>query len=376
MIDTRVEFFTSKRNRSKHLLIFLVLTLVLAIPQYGACQSIEKEILNEIQKILNHEVSVDSSETPGFIIGIVDVDTTFIVANGLDARRSSKIDKNAYYSLGGLSKVYLAFLYQDLINKNQIRDEIELQEVFPSLYGTPWGPVNIYQLLTHTSGIPRTLRKVNTNQVDPFEGIQLMDILQGLHDTPSTNRSNFVYSHYNYGLLSDALERITSMSIEQLWMNCPPCSELRPSLIISTNEKIISEGLNMHGELTKLKDYGDMKYSLGLKASIYDLMKLVDRIRTLDDNQFNITSEELSTGIDKTVKFSRGLYKLTGERKYSVYSHSGRTNQHSAAIHYVPQTRTGVVIISNSEIGTKDLSLQVLRMVNNNWKRKRIDTNE
>lgn len=376
MIGTRVELFTIKRNRFKHLLIFLVLTLVLAIPQYGACQSIEKEILNEIQKILKHEVSVDTSETPGFIIGIVEEDTTFVVKYGLNASRVAKIDKNACYSIGGLSKVYLALLYQDLINRNQISDEIELNEVYPSLQGTPWESVNFYQLLTHSSGIPRTLRNVNTNQVDPFEGIQLKDMLLGLHDTPRSNKSDFVYSHYNYGLLADALERITSMEIEQLWQNCEPCTALRSSLIIATSDSCITEGLNKLGKLTKRKDYGAMKYSLGLQASINDLLKLIDGIRSLDENQFNITSEELSTGIDKAVKFSRGLYKLTGEKRHSVYSHSGRTNQHSAAIHYVPQTRTGVVIISNSEIGTKDLSLQALRMVNNNWKRKRIDTNE
>ena len=376
MVRERVAAIPRNRQRRKHLLTFLLLFLFLVLPSTVDCQSIEKEILNEIQKILKYEVSIDTSETPGFIIGIVEVDTTFVIQHGLDASKSAKIDKNAYYALGGLSKVYLALLYQDLINRNQIRDEIELQELFPSLHGTAWESVNIYQLLTHTSGIPRTLRNVNTKQVDPFEGIQLKDIFQGLHDTPSSNKSNFRYSHYNYGLLSEALKRITSMSIEQLWMNCPPCVELRPSLIISTSKKIIPEGLNKVGELTKIKDYGDMKYSLGLQASIYDLLKLIDIIRSLDESQFNITSEELSTGIDKTVKFSRGLYKLTGDKKYTVYSHSGRSNQHSAAIHYVPETKTGVVIISNSEIGTKDLSLQVLRMVNNNWKRKRIDTNE
>ncbi len=376
MVRERVAVIPRNRQRRKHLLTFLLLFLYLVLPSTADCQSIEKEILNEIQKILKHEVSIDTSETPGFIIGIVEVDTTFVVQYGLNASRSAKIDKNACYSIGGLSKVYLALLYQDLINRNQISDEIELNEVYPSLQGTPWESVKFYQLLTHSSGIPRTLRNVNTNQVDPFEGIQLKDILLGLHDTSSSNKSDFLYSHYNYGLLADALERITSMEIEQLWQNCEPCTALRSSLIIATSDSCITEGLNKLGKLTKRKDYGSMKYSLGLQASIYDLLKLVDGIRSLDENQFNITSEELSTGIDKTVKFSRGLYKLTGEKRYSVYSHSGRTNQHSAAVHYVPKTRTGVVVISNSEIGTKDLSLQVLQMVNNNWKRKRIDTNE
>jgi hypothetical protein len=48
--------------------------------------------------------------------------------------------------------------------------------------------------------------------------------------------------------------------------------------------------------------------------------------------------------------------------------HTGRTSGHSCFMGMVKETNTAVVIFSNSWMGTGDLGLQILRMINQNWK--------
>jgi hypothetical protein len=43
---------------------------------------------------------------------------------------------------------------------------------------------------------------------------------------------------------------------------------------------------------------------------------------------------------------------------------------HSAFIGICHTTQTAVVILANSETGTDDLGMEVLRIMNNNWHRK------
>ena len=49
---------------------------------------------------------------------------------------------------------------------------------------------------------------------------------------------------------------------------------------------------------------------------------------------------------------------------------SGATSGHSAVIVFVPQTKTGVIILANSRAIQGELAMAILKMLNNNWKRK------
>ena len=130
-------------------------------------------------------------------------------------------------------------------------------------------------------------------------------------------------------------------------------------------------GLNRIAKVESPMSYGVMTPSLGAQAKMIHLVQLVKNVFLDAENGVtsNITFGSQPTGIKKYVNYTRGLYEIQQTKKHTVYSHSGRTYRHSAAMHFVPETGTGVIIMSNSETGTKDLSLQILRMINRNWKR-------
>jgi hypothetical protein len=56
--------------------------------------------------------------------------------------------------------------------------------------------------------------------------------------------------------------------------------------------------------------------------------------------------------------------------KNTILSQSGLTSGYNSFACMVPETSTAVIVLSNSIYGTQDLGLQILRMINENWKRE------
>ena len=50
--------------------------------------------------------------------------------------------------------------------------------------------------------------------------------------------------------------------------------------------------------------------------------------------------------------------------KSLVFYHNGRTGGHHVSIAFTPHMRKGVVVIANGAMGSNDLSLLILRMIN------------
>jgi hypothetical protein len=65
-----------------------------------------------------------------------------------------------------------------------------------------------------------------------------------------------------------------------------------------------------------------------------------------------------------------GWHIVKSKKWYNVLTHSGMSSGHHAYISIVPETRTGVIILANSVIGTEDLSFLILKMINHSWKRR------
>ncbi|MCB0684024.1 MAG: hypothetical protein KDC32_24430, partial [Saprospiraceae bacterium] len=58
------------------------------------------------------------------------------------------------------------------------------------------------------------------------------------------------------------------------------------------------------------------------------------------------------------------------KKYYPVWLHTGATSGCRAYVALVPQTRTGVIVLSNSPYGLGGLGWQLLRMLNHDWKKR------
>ena len=73
---------------------------------------------------------------------------------------------------------------------------------------------------------------------------------------------------------------------------------------------------------------------------------------------------------EKKAMVASGWHLFNNKRSYNLYLHSGKTSGHAASIHFIFETETAVIILTNAPGRLYGLATLTLRMVNNNWKRK------
>ena len=330
-----------------------------------------------------HDTEISLDETPGFIIGIVDQDSTYFVEFGSDVK-GEKTTLNAYdiFEVGSISKVFTSSLVSILVEEGKIQYKDKINEYLPEEYQNPrMDDVSILNLLQHTSGLPVRPYFFGLKEKDPQNPYGFYDkasLLSFYTDFVPKNKGDFNYAHTNYGLLEVVLENATQMSFDQL-MNIyifKPL-EMRNSFVFfrERKEDVVTPGYDRAGRETTPWTFSSFGASEGVKTSALDLVKFMRVNLGLTDHPYaNIFAQnhqkEVETDFNPSIRTGRGWQIIDQRSGYDIITHNGKTNGHNAFISFVKETGTGVVVLSNSNIGTRDLGFLILRMINFNWKRK------
>ena len=80
---------------------------------------------------------------------------------------------------------------------------------------------------------------------------------------------------------------------------------------------------------------------------------------------------QANTGIEKFIDTGIGWHIVRPKKRYyNIISHRGTGVGHQVYVAFIPETQTGIVVLSNSRNSLEGLGFYLLKMVNNNWKRK------
>lgn len=133
-------------------------------------------------------------------------------------------ESDTEFEIGSITKAMNAQLFQDAIDRGEVRPTDRLEERVPELLGTPAGGVILRDLATHTSGLPGlptdagsmlgvlldSLRHQNPYHVDTAEMITLA-AAEAL-----TTPGEYVYSNLGTALLGQALARTAGIDYADL----------------------------------------------------------------------------------------------------------------------------------------------------------------
>lgn len=342
--------------------LFLV-TTSFAFSSLNAQKSVEEKLEKEIKKILRFEIEWKKKETPGFIVLVVEPDTSFTVKFGTEINSNEEISDDRLYGIGGLSKVYTSIALAQAIQSGKLDTSKTIDDVLPHLSIVP--RIKLTNLIHHTAGFPRTLKMLNVNKQNDFEEIRSVELEKAIAANSMEVDGKFQYNHHDYALINEWLITETNQNAKDWYGQAQSTYPELPDWI----ETAINIGYNKSGKEFSSIEYGAYEASLGLSATKNDMEKLLRFL--LSDNSLSnfIKGDPVKTDINKDIYFSNGLYKITKGKKYTIYGHGGRSINNSASLHFVPETQTGLIILSNSETGVKQLYLPILSMINNNWRR-------
>jgi len=115
--------------------------------------------------------------------------------------------------------------------------------------------------------------------------------------------------------------------------------------------------------------------SLGMYSTAEDLGECISQYFNNEDFALRhsihaMTKESIPTKYNDGFHSGMGWQVIKNQTPYNIYAMAGTTDGHNAFMAMIEETKTAVIILANSAIGTEDLGMQVLRMINKNWKRK------
>ena len=138
----------------------------------------------------------------------------------------------------------------------------------------------------------------------------------------------------------------------------------------------MAQGHSVRGEPMSPWTFASFAASEGVKTSMHDLLRFVhfqmnEQAHALSSVLLR-TQEKLEVSdYNKRFFAGKGWHIIERKKFYPTIAHTGSTSGFRSFIGFVPETQTAVILLCNSESTTGGLGYHILRMLNNNWKKKK-----
>lgn len=365
--------------------IYTILLLVMPLLLWGQRT---KELRKITERIITYDTNINDKRLPGYICGMIDRDSTYIVDFG-SASKTEKIQLNEHtiFEIGSLTKVFTMSLLAVLVDEGLCQYSDRVNDLLPQdVRNKKADALTLKDLVMHTSSMPRTptdfgLKEKNPR--DPYAYYTKDDLLSFYGSFPfeDIDDKKYMYSHVNYALIEIIMENISGVSYERLLHE----KILNPlgmkETYLGLNEKLLknaSKGYSLSGQETNFRTFQSFEGALGLKSSLHDLMIFIRAYVGLVDTPLtsvfsSCLNERISTEMADDLDVAYAWHVVDHKRYYDVAIHPGRGNGHQVTIHFVPETQTAVIILANSNESLDNLGYMMLALVNNHWRLKKKD---
>jgi serine-type D-Ala-D-Ala carboxypeptidase/endopeptidase len=311
-----------------------------------------------IDQLLRRDNRVDSAKVTGFVIGCLDGDSSWIFPYGrLSKTTNGAPDGDTYFEIGGVSQVFIANRVYELVEKKQLDYAVPVNRYLPTTLQFPMGErMTLLQLATHTSGLPKLPDDIGTFESDkeqPFEAYTegvLFEYLKNF-DTTLLTANKYRYAPLNYAILEKVLEKNGLLNFQK----------------DTVPNKIYAQGYNLAQKPVELGRFNEtFRWTLGRQANAKQLLNFMREQLKIKELHVAL----YPTNIGKFTSIGKAWHVIKENKRINICVATGTTTGQSAFVAFVPETRTGVVVLTNSRLVAGKLGLAVLRVLNENWKRK------
>lgn len=296
-----------------------------------------------------------------------------------DAQRFPQITiKNStVFRLGRCSHMFLGFLLARALDENKLEFGSEIRSVLPKSFSIPKfhdTTIKLSDIAFHMSSLPfeahKLLRRHEISQVE------IKNYLKS-YKLPKKPGSFYLKSDLGYSLLSVALETVYRTCLENLYKETffkPLDLKLTTLKTYKEHEKKLA--CSYLGVKLAQKDFVDRDYSfynpsVGMLTTPEDMQKIMKFFLRVEENDY---SKHLYTFLKKKVLMPDQIIEKAGlgfkisplsiEKTLPTYKVSSQYHGFSSYIAFVPDTKTSVFILSNSEENLEKLGEKILTDLN------------
>ncbi len=336
-----------------------------------------------LETMLAHELTLDSSRLTGFVVGVVDGDSTFCFGFG----RLSKLDPrppdgNTIFEIGGLTHVFAAAALEIFESEGKIDLDLPIAGYLPSEFQfARAATITSRQLLSHTSGLPKLPNNIGDEERDitqPFADYSFENLLEFLQTLPDSvaSKSKYLFSHINFAILERVISHISRQPYKDFFEKKSQPQLLTPPSIegvytffgVSKANFTVAQGYNLSALPVPMRRYLSFEGALGLKSNANDLLFFMRKQLTNPILQKSHRIES-PTFFDRKTSIGHAWHVIRQRRDTEVVGQSGSTSGMSAAMFFIPRSRKGVVVLSNSKASVNRIAFLILQILTENWKK-------
>lgn len=316
---------------------------------------------------------IEQKENVGLAVGIINSDGKIgEYYYGKTARNKVKPDSNTLFEIGSITKVFTTTALAKLVvdKKVNLSDELNKFTNSPDYQGKK---IQLVNLATHTSGLPRLPMEFMASKADPlnpyseFTSQQMYSSLANYKLTRAPG-INYEYSNFAMGILGDVLAAEEKTDYENLIKNIiiEPLDMKNTGIKLSrTQIKNMSTGHDTSGRPVLMWDFASMGAAGAIKSNVPDMLKFLRANINLDNSLLKDAMKLAQTSVFKENNIELGLgWHINKFENDNLIWHNGGTGGYRSFLGFLKNNKTGVIVLSNSANDVDQIGSLIIKKLN------------
>jgi D-alanyl-D-alanine-carboxypeptidase/D-alanyl-D-alanine-endopeptidase len=332
---------------------------------------------SEIHRIIEGRVRTIAGPEGGMgiVVGVLDEKGPRVIAHGdTGAADRHPLTGDTLFEIGSVTKVFTALLLTDMARARQLKLTDPVAKYLPKGTIVParnGRSITLVDLATHTSGLPfmpDNLPALVESQQSSYSKAYLYRFIAAQtlqHDIGS----EWDYSNLDYWLLQEAMTTRGRADFEQLLQKrvIVPLGLRSTAITLSPElQARVATGhdavLRPTAPLASLPVFNLMPAAGGMLSTPNDLLKFLGVAMGYEDSKLaRSMAQQLQTRRPAGENEQALGWMILGKGEDAIVLHDGGSFGFSSSVAWLPQQRTGVVVLMNQTGSVGDIARHLLR---------------
>ncbi len=326
----------------------------------------------EIRRILAERID-EQKRSVGIVVGVVEAGERRVVGYGrLATDDPTEVDGDTIFEIGSITKVFTAILLADLAGEGALELGTPVQRLLGPDVTVPTrsgAEITLLHLATHSSGLPRLPSNMRpSNAANPYADYTVAQLYEFLssHELARDVGETVEYSNLGAGLLGHALALSQETDYETLVSTrlLEPLGMSDTSITLSpSQQERLAIGHSVQLRPVANWDLPTLAGAGALRSTVNDMLTFVEANLGLVESPLHAAMA--ATHVPRRdfaapdMQIGLGWVTRRGHGR-ELHWHNGGTGGYRSFLGFDLESRTGVVVLSNSGDSVDDLGFHLL----------------
>ncbi len=353
--------------------IYLTLAAVLAVPVWAQQRPVATD--SAIQAII--KTRVESKLATGIVVGVLQPDGRRRIVSHGSSGTARPLDGNSVFEIGSITKTFTGVLLAEMAARGEVKLDDPVAKFLPATATVParnGREITLLDLAAQQSGLPRMPSNFSpkdaTNPFADYDAAKLYAFLSG-HALARDVGAQYEYSNLGVGLLGHALALRAGMDYETLVrrriLEPLQMTDTRIALTPDMRERL-ALGHDPAGKTVPNWDLDVLAGAGALRSTVNDMLTYLAANLAADADSTRgplapaMRASHAQRRLAGSTQMGVGLawHIRTSPSNSTIVWHNGGTAGYRTFSGYDPASRTGIVVLTNSNIPADDIGFHLL----------------